>query len=126
MNDARAGMHSGPWHDARENLTPSAASRSRAGVSTPASPAQPIMSLRCWSAMTTTMLGAFDINLVPPHSEHHPSHHPFDNERLPQVPGVPGRGGTGVVLPSWRHTNTWCVPGVTMGTNWSFTTRTAV
>ena len=47
MNDARAGMHSGPWQDTRENRTPSTASRSRFGVSTPASPAHPIMSARC-------------------------------------------------------------------------------
>ena len=58
MNEARAGMHSGPWHDTRENRTPSPASESRAGVDTVRSPAQPIMSARCWSDMMSTMLGA--------------------------------------------------------------------
>src|SRR5260221_7784493 len=61
MNDARAGMHNGPWHDTREKRTRSPASRSRLGVSTPASPAQPIMSARCWSAITSTMFGAVGI-----------------------------------------------------------------
>ncbi len=47
MNEARDGMHSGPWHETRENRTPSAASASRDGVRTLGSPAHPIMSARC-------------------------------------------------------------------------------
>src|SRR6185437_5791375 len=57
MNEAREGMQSGPWHDTRENRTPSDASRSSDGVCTDGSPAHPIMSARCWSDMTSTMLG---------------------------------------------------------------------
>ena len=33
MNEARDGMHSGPWHETRENRTPSAARASSDGVS---------------------------------------------------------------------------------------------
>src|SRR5712691_1630751 len=66
MNDARAGMHNGPWHDTREKRTLSPARRSRFGVSTPASPAQPIMSARCWSDITSTMFGAPDMRQLSP------------------------------------------------------------
>ena len=58
MNDARAGMHSGPWHETREKRTPSAANPSSDGVSAVASPAHPIMSALCWSDITSKMLGA--------------------------------------------------------------------
>jgi hypothetical protein len=47
MNEARAGMHSGPWHDTREKRTPCAARRSMFGVRTPGFAAHPIMSARC-------------------------------------------------------------------------------
>ena len=50
-------MQSGPWHDTREKRTPSAASPSSDGVCMLGSPAQPIMSARCWSDMTSTMFG---------------------------------------------------------------------
>jgi len=56
-NDARAGIHSGPWQLTRAKRTPVAASASRCGVRTEASPAHPIASARCWSAITTTTLG---------------------------------------------------------------------
>ena len=58
MNEAREGMQSGPWHETREKRTPSAARRSSAGVCMAASPAQPSMSARCWSDMTSRMFGA--------------------------------------------------------------------
>jgi hypothetical protein len=57
MNDAREGMHSGPWHATREKRTPSAAKASSDGVMTLASPAQPIMSARCWSDMIKRTFG---------------------------------------------------------------------
>src|SRR6516165_3621115 len=66
MNEAREGMHSGPMHDTREKRTPSAASESIEGVRTLSSPAQPIMSARCWSDMTSTMLGLPLVTAVPP------------------------------------------------------------
>src|SRR3954451_18979786 len=68
MNEARAGMHNGPWHDTREKRAPSPASASNAGVITPGSPAQPIMSARCWSDMISTMFGAPDLTRASSHS----------------------------------------------------------
>ena len=65
MNDAREGMHSGPWHETREKRTPWAANASSDGVRALASPAQPIMSARCWSDMTSRMLGAPVVMLLP-------------------------------------------------------------
>ena len=47
MNEARAGMQSGPWHDTREKRTPSPANASSDGVRIVGSPAHPIMSALC-------------------------------------------------------------------------------
>src|SRR3954469_2743684 len=77
MNDGRAGIHNGPWHETRENRVPFDASASRFGVRT-LLPAQPSMSARCWSAMMTTMFGDIDISSrrlrgdAPPHLNHTP------------------------------------------------------
>jgi hypothetical protein len=57
MKDALAGMHNGPWHDTREKRRPPDDNQSRVGVRTVLSPAQPIMSARCWSDMMSTMFG---------------------------------------------------------------------
>src|SRR5579875_2523784 len=83
-------MHSGPWQETLEKRTPEAA--------TLWSPAHPSMSARCWSDITTTMLGALVTTPRLPRPAGHAHQHGFAApwaaprpHSLQEGPGVPGR-----------------------------------